>query len=203
MKHIPIHSDTSANSLDALLTEIRGCALCADHLPLGPNPILQASITARLLIVGQAPGTRVHESGIPWDDASGERLRSWLQISKADFYNEKQIAIIPMGFCYPGRGKSGDLPPRKECADQWLPTLQAILPQINTTLLIGQYAIHHYLGERRKKNLTETVKNWQSYAPEFFPLPHPSPRNNIWIKRNPWFNEEVLPALQTYLQKAL
>jgi len=200
MKPIPLHGESNAASLDTLLAEIRRCELCADHLPLGPKPVLRASKTSRLLIVGQAPGTRVHESGIPWDDASGERLRAWLNIDKKTFYDETQIAIIPMGFCYPGRGKSGDLPPRKECAETWMPTLQEQLSHISTTLLVGQYAIQYYLGKRRQKTLTQTVQNWQDYAPEFFPLPHPSPRNNIWLKRNPWFDEEVIPSLRTHIK---
>lgn len=197
MKKIQLAGD---QTLDELLTDIRACQLCASHLPLGPRPILRVAQGAKILIVGQAPGTRVHQSGIPWDDASGERLRSWLAMDKQQFYDEGQIAIIPMGFCYPGRGASGDLPPRKECAPTWLPLLQTHLGEIRTTLLIGQYAIEHYLGAARKATLTQTVQHWQAYAPDFFPLPHPSPRNNIWLKRNPWFNVEVVPALQAHLR---
>ena len=197
MKKIQLAGD---QTLDELLTDIRACQLCASHLPLGPRPILRVAQGAKILIVGQAPGTRVHQSGIPWDDASGERLRSWLAMDKQQFYDEGQIAIIPMGFCYPGRGASGDLPPRKECAPTWLPLLQTHLGEIRTTLLIGQYAIEHYLGAARKTTLTQTVQHWQAYAPDFFPLPHPSPRNNIWLKRNPWFNAEVVPALQAHLR---
>ncbi len=197
MKKIQLAGD---QTLDELLTDIRACQLCASHLPLGPRPILRVAQGAKILIVGQAPGTRVHQSGIPWDDASGERLRSWLAMDKQQFYDEGQIAIIPMGFCYPGRGISGDLPPRKECARTWLPLLQTHLGEIRTTLLIGQYAIEHYLGAARKATLTQTVQHWQAYAPDFFPLPHPSPRNNIWLKRNPWFNAEVVPALQAHLR---
>lgn len=197
MKKIQLAGD---QTLDELLTDIRACQLCASHLPLGPRPILRVAQGAKILIVGQAPGTRVHQSGIPWDDASGERLRSWLAMDKQQFYDEGQIAIIPMGFCYPGRGASGDLPPRKECAPTWLPLLQTHLGEIRTTLLIGQYAIEHYLGAARKATLTQTVQHWQAYAPDFFPLPHPSPRNNIWLKRNPWFNAEVVPALQAHLR---
>lgn len=197
MKKIQLAGD---QTLDELLTDIRACQLCASHLPLGPRPILRVAQGAKILIVGQAPGTRVHQSGIPWDDASGERLRSWLAMDKQQFYDEGQIAIIPMGFCYPGRGISGDLPPRKECAPTWLPLLQTHLGEIRTTLLIGQYAIEHYLGAARKATLTQTVQHWQAYAPDFFPLPHPSPRNNIWLKRNPWFNAEVVPALQAHLR---
>lgn len=197
MKKIQLAGD---QTLDELLTDIRACQLCASHLPLGPRPILRVAQGAKILIVGQAPGTRVHQSGVPWDDASGERLRSWLAMDKQQFYDEGQIAIIPMGFCYPGRGISGDLPPRKECAPTWLPLLQTHLGEIRTTLLIGQYAIEHYLGAARKATLTQTVQHWQAYAPDFFPLPHPSPRNNIWLKRNPWFNAEVVPALQAHLR---
>lgn len=197
MKKIQLAGD---QTLDELLTDIRACQLCASHLPLGPRPILRVAQGAKILIVGQAPGTRVHQSGIPWDDASGERLRSWLAMDKQQFYDEGQIAIIPMGFCYPGRGASGDLPPRKECAHTWLPLLQTHLGEIRTTLLIGQYAIEHYLGAARKTTLTQTVQHWQAYAPDFFPLPHPSPRNNIWLKCNPWFNADVVPALQAHLR---
>lgn len=197
MKKIQLAND---QTLDELLTDIRACQLCASHLPLGPRPILRVKQGAKILIVGQAPGTRVHQSGIPWDDASGERLRSWLAMDKQQFYDEGQIAIIPMGFCYPGRGASGDLPPRKECAHTWFPLLQTHLGEIRTTLLIGQHAIEHYLGAARKTTLTQTVQNWQAYAPGFFPLPHPSPRNNIWLKRNPWFNADVVPALQAHVR---
>lgn len=180
-----------------LLSQIRRCHLCAPFLPLTPNPILRASPKSRLLIVGQAPGVRVHETGIPWNDPSGDRLRNWTNMDKKIFYDTTQIAIIPMGFCYPGAGPTGDLPPRKECAKKWLIPLLACLPKIQLTLLIGQYAQRYYLKERCKKSLTDTVANFSEYLPEYFPLPHPSPRNNIWLKRNPWFEQTVIPHLQT------
>ncbi len=189
------------NKLLPLLSRIRQCQLCALHLPFKPNPILRAHTESRLLIVGQAPGIRVHQTGIPWNDPSGDRLRRWLNINKKTFYDESQIAIIPMGFCYPGTGPSGDYPPRKECAEHWLPSLLASLPHIELTLLIGQYSQHHYLKGRCKKTLTATVNSFSEYLPHFFPLPHPSPRNNIWLKRNPWFEKTVIPALQTVCNK--
>ena len=184
------------NKLLPLIKNIRECRLCANHLPLNPRPVLQAHPLSRLLIVGQAPGIRVHNTGIPWNDPSGDRLRYWMQLDKKTFYDINQIAIIPMGFCYPGTGPSGDLPPRKECASTWLPKLLASLPNIQLTLLIGQYAQQHYLGKRTKTNLTETVASCADYLPSYFPLPHPSPRNNIWLKRNPWFEKVTLPALR-------
>ncbi|UXY16032.1 uracil-DNA glycosylase family protein [Chitiniphilus purpureus] len=189
-----------ATPLDALLTEIRACTVCAPHLPLGPRPVLRAAASARLLIVGQAPGTRVHATGIPWNDASGDRLRQWLALDRGTFYDERRIAIIPMGFCYPGKGRAGDLPPRPECAPLWRERLHAQLPAIGLTLLIGQYAQAWYLGARRAASLTETVRRWQDHLPHFFPLPHPSPRNQLWLRRNPWFEAEVLPQLRQRLR---
>ncbi|CAB3798076.1 uracil-DNA glycosylase family protein [Pararobbsia alpina] len=185
------------SSLDTLLADVRACRVCEQHLPLGPRPIVRAGRDARILIVGQAPGTRVHASGIPWDDASGERLRGWLGVDNKTFYDESQIAIIPMGFCYPGRGAGGDKPPRRECAQIWLDKLLAELPKIELTLLIGQYAQHHFLGARRKSSLTDTVKAWAEYAPAIVPLPHPSPRNQAWFQRHSWFASEVLPMLRS------
>jgi uracil-DNA glycosylase len=182
--------------LDALLGDIRACRLCEAHLPLGPRPVLQASPSARLLIVGQAPGTRVHASGVPWTDASGERLRDWLRIDEATFYDAASVAIVPMGFCYPGRAGSGDAPPRRECGQTWHPRLLPLLPGVELTLLIGQYAQAYSLGERRKRTLTDTVRAWPEYMPRYLPLPHPSPRNVGWFKANPWFEDEVLPALR-------
>lgn len=183
-------------SPEALLAGVRNCRACESHLPLGPRPVLRAGAAARILIVGQAPGVRVHTTGIPWDDPSGERLRAWMGVDQARFYDESRIAIIPMGFCYPGRGADGDLPPRRECAALWLDQLLARLPQIELTLLVGQYAQRHLLGSRRKSSLTETTMAWREYAPRFIPLPHPSPRNQPWFKRHAWFEEEVVPALQ-------
>ncbi len=182
-------------TLGGLLTAVRQCRACAPHLPLGPRPVLQAGGAARILIVGQAPGARVHESGIPWDDPSGERLRMWMGIDAARFYDASQIAIIPMGYCYPGRGKGGDLPPRRECATLWLNHLLTKLPQIEMTLLVGLHAQRHFLGNRRKRSLTETVKAWREFAPEYLPLPHPSARNTPWFQLNPWFEHELLPVL--------
>jgi uracil-DNA glycosylase len=189
------------SKLDALLGEIRACRLCEAHLPLGPRPVLRASRTARLLIVGQAPGRRVHETGIPWNDPSGDRLRSWLKMDRERFYDQRHIAIVPAGLCYPGSGPRGDAPPRPECAPLWHPQLRALMPKIELTLLIGQYAQAYYLGSRRKKSLRETVQAWQEYLPEFLPLPHPSPRNQLWFKQNPWFEAEVIPALRVLVHK--
>jgi uracil-DNA glycosylase len=184
-------------ALDDLISEARACRLCAEHLPLGPRPVLRASATARLLIIGQAPGTKVHESGVPWDDKSGDRLRDWLQLDKQTFYDERQIAIIPMGFCYPGRDKNGgDAPPRPECASTWHRPLLALMPDIRLTLLVGSYAQNHHLAGLQKRTMTETVKNWQRYAPAVVPLPHPSWRNTSWLKKNPWFEKDLLPGLR-------
>ena len=187
----------------SLLTEIRQCTACEPHLSHGANPVIQAHPNARLLIIGQAPGVKVHESSIPWNDASGERLREWLGIGSDTFYDEQKVAIVPMGFCYPGKRKSGDLPPRKECAELWHKKVLQSLPNVQMTLLIGQYAQNYYLKERATKTLTETVKNWQVWAPEFLPLPHPSPRNNIWLKKNPWFESEVIPYIRKHISEHL
>ena len=159
--------------------------------------------SAKILIVGQAPGSQVHETGIPFDDPSGNRLREWMGIDKSVFYDELKLAIVPMGFCFPGTGKSGDLPPRLECAETWRKKLLNELPQISLTLVIGQYAQAWHLGQLVKENLTETVKAWKEFGPEIIPLPHPSPRNNIWLKKNPWFEQEVLPKLQAKVQSIL
>ena len=182
--------------LDALLVAVRACRACEVHLPLGPRPILRASATARILIVGQAPGLRVHTTSIPWNDASGERLRAWMGVDDDAFYDESRVAIIPMGFCYTGRGRGGDNPPRRECATLWLDKLLARLPRIELTLLIGQYAQRHFLGARRKQSLTATVRAWREYAPQHLPLPHPSPRNQPWFTRHPWFERDVVPVLR-------
>lgn len=190
-------------SLKTLLTEIRACQVCAAHLPHPPNPILRAHANARLLIVGQAPGRRVNETGIPWNDPSGDTLREWLQMTREQFYDERNIAIVPSGFCYPGTGKNGDLPPRPECAPLWHPPLLKALPKIELTLLIGSYAQAYYLQDRVKATLTEIVANYAEYLPRFLPLPHPSPRNRLWLKRNPWFAEKVLPLLRKRVAAAL
>ena len=189
-------SNRLQRSLTRLLTEVRACRACEPELPLGPRPILRAGATARILIVGQAPGVRVHESGISWNDSSGDRLRAWTGIDRQQFYDESRIAIVPMGYCYPGRGRSGDLPPRRECAELWLNRLLAHLPNVELTLLVGRYAQSHFLGPRRKSTLTETVRAWREYRPKYLPLPHPSGRNNAWLQRNPWFEGKVLPALR-------
>jgi uracil-DNA glycosylase len=182
--------------MESLLSEIRACTLCQAFLPLGPNPILSAHANSRIAIIGQAPGIKVHESGIAWNDKSGDRLRDWLGVSKESFYNPAAFAIVPMGFCYPGKGKSGDLPPRPECAPAWHEELFAQMKNIQLTLLVGSYAQGYYLKETQKRTLTETVQNFREYLPEILVLPHPSPRNNIWLRKNPWFEEELLPELR-------
>lgn len=186
-----------------LLHEISQCEACSPHLALGPRPVLAAHSKSKMVVIGQAPGKAVHDSGIPWDDKSGETLRRWMNISKDVFYDEQQIAIIPMGFCYPGKGKSGDLPPRKECAPLWHNSLWSKLKDVELTLLIGKYAQDYYLKSNAKKTLTETVKNFTEYLPHYFVLPHPSPRNNIWMAKNEWFSSEVLPELKDLVASIL
>lgn len=188
--------------LEPLLKEVRACKVCEPSLPLGANPVIQASSSAKLLVIGQAPGTRVHESSIPWNDPSGNRLREWLALDKETFYDPRKIAIMPMGLCYPGKGKSGDLPPRKECAPLWHQRVLEQLPNIGMTLLIGQYAQNYYLSDK-PKTLTETVQQWQRWAPNYLPLPHPSPRNTLWLKKNPWFEAEVVPFIRGYVHQQL
>ncbi|MBJ7879514.1 uracil-DNA glycosylase family protein [Gelidibacter salicanalis] len=186
-----------------LRQSIKNCMLCKAHLPLGPRPVVTFNSTSKIVIIGQAPGTKVHASGIPWDDASGKQLRSWLGVTAEEFYDERNFAIIPMGFCYPGRGKGGDLPPRPECAPQWHTQLWEVMPNVKLVLLIGMYAQKYYLKKDAKKTLTETVDNYQEYLPRFFPLPHPSPRNRFWLTRNPWFEKEVVPELKQSIQSIL
>ncbi len=186
----------------ALLAEVRSCRHCEAILPLGPNPVLRASATSRLLIVGQAPGTRVHATGIPWNDPSGDRLRQWLQMAREQFYDESRIAIVPMAFCYPGRGKSGDLPPPPDCARLWHERLLAAMPRLELLLLVGSYAQNHYLGPSRE-TMAHRVQRWAEFGPRFFPLPHPSPRNKLWLQRNPWFEQEVIPALRRRVGEVL
>jgi uracil-DNA glycosylase len=188
--------------LNALLNEVRACRACAEFLPFEPRPILRASSTARLLIVGQAPGTRVHETGIPWNDPSGDRLRQWLDIEKPVFYDESRVAILPMGFCYPGRGKSGDLPPRPECAQLWREQLLACLPNIELTLLVGSYAQQYHVPQAGR-SVTEVVQRWRELLPAFFPTPHPSPRNQLWLRRNAWFEQEAVPVLRQTVKDLL
>jgi len=189
--------------MQKLLKEIRACTVCEKELLLGPRPIVVASASSKIAIIGQAPGTAVHKSGIPWDDPSGRRLREWMGISDEDFYNENKVAIIPMGFCYPGKGKSGDLPPRPECAPLWHKPLFESITDLKLTLLIGQYAQKYYLDKNMKSTLTVTVQNYEQYLPEFLPLPHPSPRNNIWLKKNEWFEKELVPRLKSIISETL
>ena len=191
-------------SLTRLLREVRACQICSAHLPLGPRPVVQLASTARLLIIGQAPGSKVHQSGIPWSDASGDRLRDWLQMDRSVFYDKAQVAILPMGFCYPGAGESrGDLPPRPECAPLWHERLLKHLPHLETTLLVGQYSQRHYLGTRRKASMTETVQAFSTYGPQFFPLPHPSWRSLIWMRKHAWFEQSVILELRKVVRKAI
>jgi len=189
-------------SLEQVLGQVRACDLCRQHLPLGPRPVLVAEASARLLIVGQAPGTRVHHTGIPWNDPSGDRLRQWLGLDRAQFYDARRIAIMPMGFCYPGSGPSGDLPPRPECAPRWHALIRAQLPRVELTLLVGQYAQRYYLGSRHR-SLTERVRAWREYGPAYLPLVHPSGRNQRWLAERPWFAREVLPALRQRVAELL
>ena len=189
------------DTLAHLLDDIRACCYCADDLPCGPRPVVQAGRSARLRIIGQAPGRKVHETGVPWDDASGRRLRTWLGLTPAQFYDPAKVAILPMGFCYPGKASSGDNPPRPECAPRWHEALNAQLPDIGLTVLVGQYAQAHYLAGRRKTTLTDTVTAWQDYLPSgWLPLPHPSPRNRPWLARNPWFEADLVPHVQAVVR---
>lgn len=188
---------------EQLISSVRSCNACQDSLPMGPRPIIRVNQKAKLLIIGQAPGLKVHQTGTPWNDASGERLRDWLGISSDVFYDEKMIAIMPMGFCYPGKGETGDLPPRKECYNLWHYQLLANMPKIELILLVGNYAINSYLKTSRKKTLTETVRAWEEYLPRYIPLPHPSPLNNIWLHKNDWFTKDVLPPLKSMISNAL
>jgi uracil-DNA glycosylase len=189
--------------MNSLLSNIRDCSVCGEHLPLGPRPIISAHPKSRIAIIGQAPGTKVHKSGVPWDDPSGKQLRKWLDVTDEQFYDEQLFALVPMGFCYPGKGKSGDLPPRPECAPLWHMKLLNRMLHLKLTILIGQYAQHYYLREKKEKNLTETVKNFSNYLPNYFVLPHPSPRNRFWLSKNPWFEEEVIPKLQQSINTVL
>lgn len=190
------------NSFASLLAEVRACTICAAHLPHGTRPVLQIHPQARILIASQAPGRKVHESGVPFDDASGDRLREWMGVTRDVFYDSKQIAILPMGLCFPGTGKSGDLPPRPECALVWRDQLLDHLRHLEVTLVVGQYAQTYHMNEERSL-LTKTVRNWRSHWPKIVPLPHPSPRNNIWLSRNPWFEKELVPMLRRRISEVL
>lgn len=201
--------------LYTIVSDVRKCTLCEPELPLGSRPVIQVDTQAKILIAGQAPGIRVHESGIPFTDPSGDRLRQWMGVDNDTFYDASKVAILPMGFCYPGTGKSGDLPPRPECAKTWRADILAAMPNIELILVIGIYAQKWHMGDVKQKNLTETVRHWQDFCqgdsqgdsrgdcPERLPLPHPSPRNNIWLKKNPWFEQEVIPHLQQRVAQLL
>ncbi|MBK1696696.1 uracil-DNA glycosylase [Rhodovibrio salinarum] len=190
--------------LQRVVADARACRYCEPELPLGANPVLRAQESARLLIIGQAPGTKVHNTGVPWNDASGERLRFWLQVDSDTFYDSSRIAIVPMGFCYPGRDtRGGDKPPRPECAPMWHPRLLAALPNLELTLLVGSYAQKHYLAKTRRRTLWETVANYRDYLPDYVPLPHPSWRNTAWLKKNPWFERDLLPDLRARVHALL
>jgi uracil-DNA glycosylase len=201
-RSIPRKSNTaSADSLALAAAEARACTVCAPYLPLGPRPVLRVSTTARLLIIGQAPGTKVHASGTPWTDESGKRLRGWLGMAEDAFYDTSRVAILPMGLCYPGRmANGGDAPPRPECAPLWQARLVALMPDIQLTLLVGGYA---QVGTLGRGAMTDRVRHWRTYLPRYFPLPHPSWRTGGWEKRNPWFAAEALPALRTEVARAL
>jgi len=190
--------------LDALVAEIRACRVCAQVLPHEPRPIVWVHPDARILIVGQAPGRRVHESGVPWNDPSGDRLRDWMDLGRDAFYERSKIAVAAMGFCYPGTVDGADLPPRKECAPLWRPRLLPLLKKVQLTLLVGSYAHRYHLGAAVKPTLAETVRAWRDFAPDnIVPLPHPSWRNTGWLKRNPWFERDLLPDLRARVSQVL
>jgi uracil-DNA glycosylase family 4 len=189
--------------MNKLLGQIRNCKQCEQHLEFGSNPIIAASPKSKLIIIGQAPGRIVHNTGIPWNDKSGDNLRKWLGIDKPTFYDKDIVALIPMGFCYPGKGKSGDLPPRHECAPLWHHKLFSSMTHAKLVLLIGSYAQDYYLGDQAQSTLTETVQQFKTYLPKYFPLPHPSPRNNIWQAKNKWFELEVLPVLKRHVRQII
>jgi uracil-DNA glycosylase len=186
-----------------LTNKARSCAVCTDHLPLGPSPLFRIHPNARIVLISQAPGRVAHRSGIVWDDQGGRRLREWMDIDYSTFYQSDLFAVLPMGFCYPGKGKTGDLPPRPECAPLWHDALMQLMPRVQTSILIGQYAQRAYLGDRFRRNLTETVRAVPDFLPDFLPLPHPSPLNQRWVVRNEWFNQDVIPILRKTVQNAL
>jgi uracil-DNA glycosylase len=187
--------------LDELVVRARACRVCAQHLPLGPRPVLQVHGSARILVIGQAPGAKVHASGVPWSDRSGERLRAWMGLDESVFYDATRLAIVPVGLCYPGRAASGDRPPRRECAPLWLDPLRARLPDVALTLLVGRHAQAHVL--RGTSSLGAVMRDWRRHAPSIIPLPHPSPRNIAWFQQNPWFEHELLPVLRASVQRAI
>ena len=189
--------------MQTLLDEIQQCTICIDSLPHGPYPVVSFNENSRILIIGQAPGSKVHKTGIPWDDPSGRQLRSWLGVSDEEFYDPNKFGLVPMGFCYPGKGKGGDLPPRPECAPKWHSTILKELKNVQLTILIGQYSQKYYLKKSFKENLTNTVKAYEEYLPDYFPLPHPSPRNRFWQSKNPWFNSAVVDHLQQNVYRIL
>ena len=192
-----------AETLDRLLNDVRLCAVCAARLPLGPRPVVQMSREARVLVIGQAPGSKVHASGIPWSDASGARLREWMGIDEETFTDARRIAMVPMGFCYPGKGASGDRPPRPECAPLWHERLLSQLPERRLTLVVGSHAQAYYLRGRGRTTLKDTVHDFPRLLPAIFPLPHPSWRSTIWMRKNPWFEAEALPALREAITRVL
>jgi uracil-DNA glycosylase len=195
---------TSEAKLETLLREVRACRVCADTLPLGPRPVVRGHLAARIMIISQAPGTKVHATGLSFNDRSGDVLRAWLGIDRESFYEECQIAIVPMGFCYPGRDKGGgDLPPRKECAPLWQARLAAAYANVRLKILAGSYAINWHLAGRTKATMGETVKAWRDYLPEYVVLPHPSWRNVLWVRKNPWFEAELLPELRARVGEVL
>ncbi len=187
--------------MNSVLNQVRNCIICKSHLSHSPNPILAAGRKSKIVIIGQAPGSKVHQSGIAWNDQSGKLLREWMGIESDIFYNPDKVALIPMGFCYPGKGKSGDLPPRSECAPEWHAKLLNKMSDVKIIILIGQYSQKYYLQEKAKKNLTETVRNFEKYLPNYFPLPHPSPRNRFWLKKNPWFHSILLPRFKKLISE--
>jgi uracil-DNA glycosylase len=197
-------NEPARSDFERFLAEVRACTVCAPHLPLGPRPVLRGRPSARLLIISQAPGTRVHETGLSFNDRSGDRLRAWLALDRETFYDEDRVAIMPMGLCYPGRdSKGGDLPPRRECAPRWHTRLRAFFPAIELTLLVGSYAIEYYLPGPKRRSMTGTIARWQDFLPEFFVLPHPSWRTTSWLRNNSWFEAEAVPQLQARVCRAL
>jgi uracil-DNA glycosylase len=194
----------ASDGFDRLLADVRSWTLCASHLPLGPRPVLRGRPSARLLIISQAPGARVHETGISFNDRSGDRLREWLALDREVFYDESRVAIMPVGLCYPGRDTRGaDLPPRRECAPRWHPPVRAAFSAIELTLLVGSHAIYYYLPGSRRRSMTETVARWREFLPEYFVLPHPSWHTIRWLRDNAWFENEVLPELRSRIDRVL